>query len=75
VCPRFHQYSIEPREVLDLTAACLPRAGAIIVDDTVRPEAGRPEWNAYVARVRALVATGYDCVRASVSQVCVRRVG
>lgn len=75
VCPRFHQYPIEPREVLDLTAACLPRAGAIVVDDTVRPEAGRPDWNAYVARVRALVATGYDCVRTSVSQVCVRRVG
>lgn len=74
VCPRFHQYSIEPQAILDLTAACLPRADAIIVDDTVRPQAGQPRWNAYVARVRALVAAGYDCARADVSQVCVRRV-
>ncbi|WP_028785683.1 hypothetical protein [Terracoccus sp. 273MFTsu3.1] len=73
VCPRFHQYSLEPAAILDLTAACLPRADAVIVDDTVRPEAGEPDWNAYVARVRALVATGYDCVRTTGSQVCVRR--
>ena len=75
VCPRFHQYSLEPAAILDLTASCLPRADAIIVDDTVRPEAGEPEWNAYVARVRALVADGYDCVRTTGSQVCVRRAG
>ncbi|CAN7463471.1 glycosyltransferase 87 family protein [Terrabacter sp. LjRoot27] len=73
VCPRFHQYSLEPTAILDLTATCLPRADAIIVDDTLRPEAGEPDWNAYVARVRALVATGYDCVRTTGSQVCVRR--
>ena len=72
-CPRFHQYSHEPAVILDLTAACLPRADAVIVDDTVRPEAGEPDWNAYVARVRALVATGYDCMRTTGSQVCVRR--
>jgi hypothetical protein len=75
VCPRFHQYSLEPAAILDLTADCLPRADALIVDDTVRPEAGEPGWNAYVARVRALVATGYDCVRTTGSQVCVRRAG
>jgi hypothetical protein len=73
VCPRFHQYSLEPATILDLTAACLPRADAVIVDDTVRPEAGEPVWNAYVARVRALVSTGYDCARTTGSQVCVRR--
>jgi len=74
-CPRFHQYSIEPAAILDATAACLPRADALIVDDSVRPEAGAPAWNAYVARVRALVASGYDCVRTPGSQVCVRHVG
>ncbi|KRF46063.1 DUF2029 domain-containing protein [Terrabacter sp. Soil810] len=75
VCPRFHQYSLEPDAILDLTADCLPRADAVIVHDTVRPEAGESGWNAYVARVRALVATGYDCVRTTGSQVCVRRAG
>ncbi|MBC9821877.1 hypothetical protein [Terrabacter sp. MAHUQ-38] len=73
VCPRFHQYSLESAAILELTAACLPRADAIIVDDTVRPEADEPEWNAYVARVRALVSTGYDCVRATGTEVCFRR--
>ena len=62
VCPRFQQYSLDTAEILDGTLACLPRADALIVDDTVRTEQGEPEWNAYVARVRALVATGYDCV-------------
>ena len=63
VCPRFHQYSLEPAAILDLTADCLPRADAVIVDNTVRPEAGESG----VERLRraasaALVATGYDCV-------------
>ncbi len=74
-CPRFHQYPIEPATILDLTAACLPRADAIIVDESVRPEAGEPAWNAYVARVRTLVATGYDCVPTTGSEVCFRRAG
>ena len=73
VCPRFQQYSLDPAEILAGTLACLPRADALIVDDTVRPEAGEPDWNAYVARVRELVATGYECVRTPASQVCVRR--
>ncbi|WP_030203268.1 hypothetical protein [Terrabacter tumescens] len=73
VCPRFHQYPFDSAAALDATAACLPRAQAVIVDDTPRPEDGQPAWNSFVARVRALVATGYDCVRTSVSQVCVRR--
>jgi hypothetical protein len=74
-CPRFHQYSLDPAAILDQTAECLSRADVLIVDDTVRTEAGEAEWNAYVARVRALVATGYDCVRTTTSQVCVRRAG
>ncbi|WP_147064958.1 hypothetical protein [Terrabacter aerolatus] len=73
VCPRFHQYSLDSAAILDQTAACLPRADALIVDDSVRIQAQEPEWNAYVARVRALVASGYDCVRATGSQVCFRR--
>jgi hypothetical protein len=75
VCPRFQQYSLDPAAILDETAECLPRADALIVDDTVRPETGEPAWNAYVAKVRALIATGYDCVRTPTSQVCVRRGG
>ncbi|MGO4599334.1 hypothetical protein [Terrabacter sp. 2RAF25] len=74
-CPRFHQYSIEPAAILEATATCLPRADAIIVDDSLRPEGGAPAWNAYVARVRTLVGTGYDCVPATGAQVCVRRTG
>jgi hypothetical protein len=74
-CPRFHQYSLESAAILDQTAQCLPGADALIVDDTVRPEANEPEWNAYVARVRALVSTGYDCVRTTGTEVCFRRTG
>jgi hypothetical protein len=73
VCPRFHQYPFDSAAALDTTAACLPRAQAVIVDDTLRAEDGQPAWNSFVSKVRALVATGYDCVRTSVSQVCVRR--
>lgn len=75
VCPRFHQYPFDSAAALDATAACLPRAQAVVVDDSLRPESGQPVWNSYVARVRGLVASGYDCVRTSVSQVCVRRGG
>ena len=75
VCSRFHQYAIEPAAILDKTADCLPRADALIVDDSVRPVEGEPEWNAYVARVRSLVATGYDCVPTPGAQVCVRQGG
>jgi hypothetical protein len=74
-CPRFHQYSIEPAAILDATATCLPRADALIIDDSLRPEAGASAWNAYVARVRALVATGYDCSPTAGAEACVRRVG
>lgn len=74
-CPRFHQYSLEPAAILDLTLACLPRADALIVDDTVRPEEGEPEWNAFVERVRALVSTGYDCVPTTGAEVCFRSGG
>ena len=48
---------------------------ALIIDDSLRPEAGEPDWNAYVTRVRALVADGYDCQRTGGSETCVRRVG
>ncbi|GAB3880147.1 glycosyltransferase family protein [Terrabacter terrigena] len=74
-CPRFHQYSIEPADILDETATCLPSADAIIVDDSLRPEEGAPDWNSYVARVRGLVAASYDCLRSTGAQVCVRRAG
>ena len=50
------------------TADCLPRADALIIDDSLRPEAGEPDWNAYVTRVRALVADGYDCQRTGGSE-------
>jgi hypothetical protein len=72
-CPRFHQYAIDTASTLAAVAACLPQADAVIVDDTVRPERDAPVWNAYVARVRALVATGYECVPASGSRVCVKQ--
>ncbi|GAB3067030.1 hypothetical protein GCM10027053_33140 [Intrasporangium mesophilum] len=72
-CPRFHQYSIDTAATLQAVAACLPTADAVIVDDTLQPEPDAPQWNAYVARVRALVATGYVCVPTSVSQVCLKQ--
>ena len=72
VCPRFHQYSLDARGELEATLACLPTADALIVDDSLVPEAGQPAWNAYVARVRSLVSTGYQCLDAPQAQVCVK---
>lgn len=71
-CPRFHHYSFEGSPVFDSVLACLPTADALIVDETIRDEPDRPEWNAYVAKVRALVSTGYTCVPTSRSQVCIK---
>ncbi|TQM63972.1 hypothetical protein [Humibacillus xanthopallidus] len=73
VCPRFHHYSFEGKAVFDKIYACLPRADALIVDQNIRDEVDRPEWNAYVAEVRRLVSTGYTCVPTSRSQVCIKR--
>ncbi|GAA2168345.1 hypothetical protein GCM10009826_47430 [Humibacillus xanthopallidus] len=72
-CARFHQYSLDSAEILQSTADCLPRADALIVDDSLRPEVGQPAWNAYVAKVRELVANRYDCVRAGAADICMRR--
>ena len=51
----------------------LPLAAAATVHGARPQELGEADWNAYVARVRALVATGDDCVRTTGSQVCIRR--
>ncbi|MCU1537649.1 MAG: hypothetical protein JWP82_2000, partial [Humibacillus sp.] len=72
VCPRFHHYSFESAAVLDAIYACLPRADALIVDQNIADELDRPVWNAYVARVRALVLRGYTCLPTSRSQVCIK---
>ena len=72
VCPRFHHYSFEGKAVFDRIYACLPRADALIVDESIRDEVDRPEWNAYVAQVRRLVSTGYTCVPTPRSQVCIK---
>ncbi|MFM6848007.1 MAG: glycosyltransferase 87 family protein [Terrabacter sp.] len=73
-CPRFHQYAfIESAAILDATAVCLPRADALIIDSLVQPQPGATAWNAFVAQVRTLVATGYDCSPAAGAEVCVRR--
>jgi hypothetical protein len=74
-CPRFHQYAfIESEAILEMTASCLPRADAIIVDDSARPQAGADAWNGYLARVEGLVGTGYDCLPRAGARVCVRQV-
>ena len=72
-CPRFHQYSLYSPDILREIAQCLPRADALIVDDSLRPEPDQPAWNAYVDSVHALVSRGYDCTRVPAAQVCVRR--
>lgn len=72
VCPRFHHYPFESRAVFDSIYACLPKADALIVDETIKDAPNAPEWNAYVAKVRALVSNGYTCVPTSRSQVCIK---
>jgi hypothetical protein len=72
VCPRFHHYSFEGKAVFDKIYACLTTADALIVDENIRDEVDRAEWNAYVAQVRRLVSTGYTCVPTSRSQVCIK---
>ena len=73
VCPRFHQYPFDTEQDLRGFLACFPQADALIVSDTLRPESGQTAWNAYIADVRELVATGYDCVETTGSQVCVKQ--
>ena len=72
VCPRFHHYSFEGKAVFDQIFACLSTADALIVDQNVRDELDRPDWNAYVAQVRRLISSGYTCVPTSRSQVCIK---
>jgi hypothetical protein len=58
-CPRFHQYPFSQR--LDATAACIrmKRPLLVLVDSPLSPDAGNPDWTAFVRQTRRVLRDEY----------------
>ena len=72
-CRRFHQYPFEPAQAFEETVDCLPKAEVVLVSDNFTIQAGRNEWNRFVAQSEERLADGFGCEAVEGGRVCRRR--
>jgi hypothetical protein len=71
-CPKFHQYTFEPADLLNEVFKCAAKAPILIISASFqsRPDAP-PSWNEFVGRVEH-ITENYLCDARSGLRVCIR---
>lgn len=72
-CPRFHQYSFDSAASLAAVVACLPKAEAVVVSQSLVPVSNNPVWNHFVDDVESLMKASYRCSPIGSERLCIRR--
>lgn len=69
-CPKFHQYEYDPLSTFSAVTDCIPGAQWLLVDDSLAPQDGYPEWNAYVATVEDVLRADFTCQTRDWGRLC-----
>lgn len=74
-CRRFHQYWFQSPEAFDEVLTCVRGADVVLVDtinEDLRNIPGWPDWTAFVAASREIIASDFQCTPHEWGELCVR---